>query len=243
ALAFAKPPDDCVGVQVIVPGRGLCPPGTGIDLAGLRAIAGIPVDPGERRYTGPLQRDAARLAERLHPTDAVVLLGSIATAKYLEPLKEVLGPRLRVPREFIGRGDMSRGALMLRCASEGRELTYIQGSEPVLGPKRSSARCCGTCSHSVDWGDRRDNRAGTRPGRDFRGVPGQRIISPMASVFEQLNGPWHKRTLRVFMIIVIVHLAEHLVQAYQAYVLAWPLHQARGILGQAFPWLVHSEVL
>ncbi|OLB08810.1 MAG: hypothetical protein AUH06_01550 [Gemmatimonadetes bacterium 13_2_20CM_69_27] len=140
ALAFAKPPDDCVGVQVIVPGRGLCPPGTGIDLAGLRAIAGIPVDPGERRYTGPLQRDAARLAERLHPTDAVVLLGSIATAKYLEPLKEVLGPRLRVPREFIGRGDMSRGALMLRCASEGRELTYIQGSEPVLGPKRSSAR-------------------------------------------------------------------------------------------------------
>src|SRR5438876_10158446 len=65
----------------------------------------------------------------------------------------------------------------------------------------------------------------------------------MASVFEQLNGPWHKRTLRVFMIIVIVHLAEHLVQAYQAYVLAWPLHQARGILGQAFPWLVHSEVL
>ena len=80
------------------------------------------------------------MAERLHPTDAVVLLGSIATAKYLEPLKAVLGPRLRVPREFIGRGDMSRGALMLRCASEGRELTYIQGCEPVLGPKRSSAR-------------------------------------------------------------------------------------------------------
>src|SRR2546429_7646493 len=62
----------------------------------------------------------------------------------------------------------------------------------------------------------------------------------MASRFEKLNGPWHKRALRVFMIIVIVHLAEHLVQAYQAYVLAWPLHQARGILGQAFPWLVHS---
>ena len=125
ALAFAKPPHDCGGVQVIVPGRGLCPPRTLIDLAGLRAIAQIPVDPGDRRYTHPLQRDAARLAERLHPTDAVVLLGSIATAKYLEPLQQVLGPRLRFPREFIGRGDMSRGALMLRCAAEGRELTYI----------------------------------------------------------------------------------------------------------------------
>src|SRR2546421_7135473 len=72
-----------------------------------------------------LQRDAARLAERLDPTDAVILLGSIATAKYLEPLKDVLGPRLRFPQEFIGRGDMSRGALMLRCAALGRELTYI----------------------------------------------------------------------------------------------------------------------
>src|SRR5438094_7280528 len=61
--------------------------------------------------------------------------------------------------------------------------------------------------------------------------------------FAKLNGPWHKRTLRAFMIIVIAHWAEHLVQAYQVYVLGWPLHQARGVLGQAFPWLVHSEVL
>ena len=125
ASAFARPPDGCAGVQVIVPGLGLCPPRTGIDLAGLRAIARIPVDPDDRRYTGPLQRDAARLAEHLHPTDAVVLLGSIATAKYLEPLKEVLGPRLRFPQEFIGRGDMSRGALMLRCAALAHELTYV----------------------------------------------------------------------------------------------------------------------
>jgi len=125
ALAFAKPPDGCGGVQVIVPGRGLCTPETGVDLAGLRAIARVPVDPGDRRYTGPLQRAAARLAGRLHPTDAVVLLGSIATPKYVEPLREVLGPRLRFPQEFIGRGDMSRGALMLRCAAEARELTYV----------------------------------------------------------------------------------------------------------------------
>ena len=128
ALAFANPPDGCPGVQVIVPGLGLRPPGTTIDLDGLRAIARVPVDPDDQRYAGPLRRDAACLAEVLPSTDAAVLLGSIATAKYLMPLKEVLGPRLRVPQEFIGRGDMSRGALMLRCASEGRELTYIGAS-------------------------------------------------------------------------------------------------------------------
>ena len=131
AAAFANPPVGCVGIAVIVPGLGLCPPDAVIDLQGLRAIARIPVDPRDRRYTAPLRRDAARLVEHLHPTDAAVLLGSIATTKYLEPLKDVLGPRLRIPREFIGRGDMSRGALMLRCAAEGRELTYIDDSYPA----------------------------------------------------------------------------------------------------------------
>ena len=131
ALAFAKPPDGCVGTQVIVPGLGLRAPHDTIDLDGLHAIARVPVDPEEQRYTRPLQRDAARLAERLQATDAAVLLGSIATAKYLDPLKAVLGPRLHFPREFIGRGDMSRGALMLRCAAEGRELTYVQDTESL----------------------------------------------------------------------------------------------------------------
>jgi hypothetical protein len=125
ATAFTNPPEDCAGINVIVPGLGLCPPGTVIDLVALRAIARVPVDPGDRRYTGPLRRDAALLAERLHPEDGAVLLGSIATPKYLQPLTEILGPRLRVPGEFVGRGDMSRGALMLSCVAERRELGYI----------------------------------------------------------------------------------------------------------------------
>ncbi len=125
AHAFANPPDGLPGIHVIVPGLGLRPPGTTIDLKGLRAIARVPVDLGERRYTGPLRRDAAQLAAAIDPGDTVVLLGSIATPKYLEPLQDLLGSRLRFPREFIGRGDMSRGALMLRCAAERRELTYV----------------------------------------------------------------------------------------------------------------------
>jgi len=65
----------------------------------------------------------------------------------------------------------------------------------------------------------------------------------VAAFSNKLNGPWHTWALRTFMIIVLAHWAEHLVQAYQVYVLAWPMHQARGVLGQVFPWLVHSEVL
>lgn len=126
AAAFAKPPQGWDGVQVIVPGRGLCPASETIDLAALRRIAKVEVDLEDRRYTRPLKRDAARLAEHLNASDTVVLLGSIATPKYLEPLKEVLGNRLHYPEAFVGLGDMSRGSLMLRCAAEGRELAYVQ---------------------------------------------------------------------------------------------------------------------
>lgn len=125
ASAFADPPDGFAGVQVIVPGRGLCPPDEMIDLKTLRAIARVPVDLSDRRYAGPLRRAAAQLAAQLQPETATVLLGSIATPKYVEPLHEILGERFRYPQEFVGRGDMSRGALMLKCAAERRQLTYI----------------------------------------------------------------------------------------------------------------------
>jgi hypothetical protein len=125
ARAFADPNAGYSGIQVIVPGRGLCPPDVKIDLPGLRAIARVRVDLDDRRYLVPLRRDAALLAARTDAADTVVLLGSLATPKYIDPLREILGPRLHFPEEFIGRGDMSRGSLMLRCATERRELTYV----------------------------------------------------------------------------------------------------------------------
>src|SRR5262245_43593532 len=60
---------------------------------------------------------------------------------------------------------------------------------------------------------------------------------------ERLNGPGHEVGLRVFMAIVLAHWAEHLLQAFQIDALGWPVHEARGVLGYFFPWLVHSEVL
>jgi hypothetical protein len=45
------------------------------------------------------------------------------------------------------------------------------------------------------------------------------------------------------MFIVVAHWAEHLVQAYQIWVLGRPRPEARGVLGQWFPWLVTSEWL
>lgn len=125
ARAFARPPEGVRGIHVIVPGMGLVSPDHEIDLEGLRAIAKIPVDPDDVRYAAPLHAHARRLNEQL-PADAqVILLGSLATPKYLQPLNETVGARLRFPNEFIGLGDMSRGSMMLKCAAEGRELTYV----------------------------------------------------------------------------------------------------------------------
>ncbi len=59
------------------------------------------------------------------PHDRIVLLGSVATAKYLDVLSGVFGDRLSFPSDFVGRGDMSRGALMLRAAAAGTELEYV----------------------------------------------------------------------------------------------------------------------
>lgn len=123
AAAFAREPAD---VQVIVPGLGLRRPDDPVDLEAVRAIARVPVDPASPRYVRPLARDAAALARRLGPSDGAVLLGSVATAKYLDPLGRALGARLLCPREFIGRGAMSRGSLLLRRADEGRELKYVE---------------------------------------------------------------------------------------------------------------------
>jgi hypothetical protein len=131
ATAFAP----AGGVFVITSSDGLVPPDRVVNLADLERFAAVPIDAGEPRYRTPLLRDLGALAETA-PDAEVVLLGSIATDKYVEPLQTAFGDRLRFPSEFAGRGDMSRGGLLLRCALESRELAYVAiGAGPRHGAR------------------------------------------------------------------------------------------------------------
>jgi len=136
ARAFARPPRGVGGIWAITAGRGLIDPETIVRLSDLRAFQSVPIDAAEPRYREPLARDAAALAARLPPGGQAVLLGSIASDKYVEILHAALGERLVFPQAFVGRGDMSRGGLLLRSVDEGEELTYV----PIAGAVRRGSR-------------------------------------------------------------------------------------------------------
>ena len=135
AEAFARAPAGVAGALVIAPGAGLVPPQTRVTAADLRAFAAVPVDPRDPRYRVPLERDVRALAEAA-PRAQVVLLGSVASGKYVDVLTAILGERLMFPEAFVGRGDMSRGGLLLRCVRAAEELAYV----PVAGAVRHGPR-------------------------------------------------------------------------------------------------------
>lgn len=125
ANAFSAPPADLPASFVITASAGLLPPETVVTLEDLRRLAGNDIDHSDPIYRAPLDRDCRSLLEKLGDSCSVVLLGSIATPKYVEPLLRIFGERLLFPAEFVGRGDMSRGGLMLRSVEAGHELTYV----------------------------------------------------------------------------------------------------------------------
>jgi hypothetical protein len=135
ARAFARPPRGLAGAHVITPCDGLQAPERSVRVDDLRRYAAVPIEPDEERFLGPLRRDLRALADGCADAE-VVLLGSIASAKYTELLTAVLGARVLFPTDFVGRGDMSRGGLMLRCVQHGRELPYV----PLLGAARHGPR-------------------------------------------------------------------------------------------------------
>jgi hypothetical protein len=127
ASHFAEPPEGISGAQVITPSRGLVAAETLIGLRDLFEFAEIPVHPKELRFTDPLKRSVQAMSALA--SSEVILLGSVATGKYTETLLPILGQRLLFPADFAGRGDMSRGALLLRSVAAGKELRYV----PVIG--------------------------------------------------------------------------------------------------------------
>ena len=119
---FARPPDGEPGVQIITTDRGLLPADVMVTARDLREFGGVDIQSDQPRFLAPLERDVSRI--RRHGDVELVLLGSIATGKYVDVLAEMMGARLLFPTEFVGRGDMSRGALLLRAVRDGLELSY-----------------------------------------------------------------------------------------------------------------------
>jgi len=141
AMRFAAPPErdnpiiGC-GVHVITPNAGLRCPDTYVTGRALRAFATADVHQENVEYRRPLERSMRALMREIGPDTEIVLLGSVASPKYVDVLTKICGRRLLFPIDFVGRGDMSRGGLLLRQAREGVELPY----GPVLGAVLHGAR-------------------------------------------------------------------------------------------------------
>jgi hypothetical protein len=136
ARSFGSWPDGQSPAYVITTDRGLVAPETLVRHRDLVAFSKVDIARGGPRHRVPLDRDVEQLAASLGPGDQVILLGSIATGKYADTLIGVFGERVLFPIDFVGRGDMSRGGLLLRHVRAQRELEY----QPIAGATRHGKR-------------------------------------------------------------------------------------------------------
>jgi hypothetical protein len=136
ANKFCKSPQQMPGVLVITSNRGLLHAETFVTKEDLHSFSEVSIDLTDKRYVHSLRKSAIEIAEKLPENSEVVLLGSISSKKYVELLLESFGDRLKFPPDFVGRGDMSRGGLMLRCVESNTELQY----DPVAGAIRHGKR-------------------------------------------------------------------------------------------------------
>jgi hypothetical protein len=139
AEAFGRPPPELCGGLVISPCEGLRFLDEAVTLDRLLSWRDVDIDEANPAFTEPLLEHAEALERAYGARTRFVLLGSVATDKYVRPLARVFGDHLLFPPDFVGRGDMSRGALLLRAARDGRELGYrpIEGAERH-GPRAAS---------------------------------------------------------------------------------------------------------
>jgi len=111
-----------------------------VTLKDIERFGGVPIEADESRYRYPMEADAKRLAEKIGPRCEVVLLGSVATGKYVDVLEPIFGKKLLFPKEFVGHGDMARGGMLLQRAASGLELSYIPVSNPDRLGKRATKK-------------------------------------------------------------------------------------------------------
>ena len=137
ANKFASAPLGVSGGFAITSNRGLIDLNTRFNTAGFASFSQTEIDGNNPEYRLPLKQSAQELKNKLGRSEyRIVLLGSIATGKYVDLLGEVFGDQLHFPLDFVGRGDMSRGGLLLRCVTSGEELTYA----PVAAAIRHGTR-------------------------------------------------------------------------------------------------------
>jgi hypothetical protein len=141
ARRFARPPDPAdpvvaAGILVITPNAGLRAADMRVTVDSLRAFGAVDIDLRNAAYRAPLEAGARALVEAIGPDCEIVLLGSVASGKYVDLLLPIFGERLLFPPAFVGRGDMSRGGLLLRCVMAGLELDYA----PIRGAARHGQR-------------------------------------------------------------------------------------------------------
>src|ERR1700730_9507362 len=136
ARAFAQPPHGTPGVLIITSSRGLVSADAVVSAGELRAYGNVPIDAKDERYSRPLIRDATSLAARCSKGCSFILLGSVASGRYLDHLLPIFGQRLYFPQEFVGRGDMSRGALLLRGVAADRLLIHVRVTGVPLRGRR-----------------------------------------------------------------------------------------------------------
>jgi hypothetical protein len=136
ATAFGRRSQNAPASWIVTTDRGLVPPDYAVRRDDLIAFSQVDIASGDERYVMPLRRGAEQLASAIDAKTRVILLGSIATGKYADILTDIFEDRLLFPVDFVGRGDMSRGGLLLRRAREGRELEY----QPVAGAIRRGKR-------------------------------------------------------------------------------------------------------
>ena len=158
-LAYARefmnpPPRKAPGIQIITPTDGLYSPGSLVTLRDLERFATVAIDAEDSRYRYPLERDASKVAERIGPRCEVVLLGSVASGKYVDVLLPIFGKQLVFPKEFVGHGDMARGGILLQRAASGKELTYMPVADParlgITASKKAKAEVAARYASAAD---------------------------------------------------------------------------------------------
>jgi hypothetical protein len=136
ARAFAHVPGGLPGAYVITSNRGLLPVDTIVTAEELDSFSGAPIDAQNKAYSEPLVRTALALASASPRGCSIVLLGSVASGKYTDHLLPIFGRNLQFPLEFVGRGDMSRGGLLLRSAAANEMLNHVPIAGALLRGKR-----------------------------------------------------------------------------------------------------------